>query len=220
MRVMERETLASQLQDLHDGILRMGVLVQEALRKALFALEMRDYTLAQEIIAADATIDAMELAMDELSARIVVVHRPDAADLRELLTTAKITTALERIGDHARHIADKARIITDPLFAETMPVIREMLELDLAMLQDFLTAYVERDSAAAREVAARDDQIDALHRRLSATIVRIMRAHPESLEKGIELVLVNRFLERFGDQITNMCEWVVFTTDADHVELN
>lgn len=217
---MNDKNLVLQLQELHDGILRMGVLVQEGLRKALFALEMHDFDLAREVIDGDAAIDAMERSLDELTILIVQHQRPVAVDLRELLSTAKITGAMERIGDHGRFIAEKARTITDPDFSDQLPLIRQMVEINLTMLQDFLTAYVERDGDFAREIATRDDQIDVIHKELKKQLVLLMTEHPELVEKGIDVVLVNRLLERLGDQITNMCEWVVFTTDADHVELN
>lgn len=217
---MKDKNLVLQLQELHDGILRMGVLVQEGLRKALFALEMHDFDLAREVVDGDAAIDAMERSLDELTISIVQQQRPVAVDLRELLSTAKITGAMERIGDHGRFIAEKARTITDPDFSDQLPLIRQMVEINLTMLQDFLTAYVERDGVFAREIATRDDQIDVIHKELKKQLVLVMTDHPELVEKGIDVVLVNRLLERLGDQITNMCEWVVFTTDADHVELN
>jgi phosphate transport system protein len=217
---MNGKNLVLQLQELHDGILRMGVLVQEGLRKALFALEMHDYDLAREVIVGDAAIDEMERSLDELTVAIVQYQHPVAVDLRELLSTAKITGAMERIGDHSRFIAEKARTITDPQFSTQLPLIRQMVEINITMLRDFLTAYVERDGIFAREIAARDDQIDVIHKELMQQLVGVMSQHPELVQKGIDLVLVNRLLERLGDQITNMCEWVVYTTDADHVELN
>ena len=216
----DQTRLPGELHEMHESILRMGVLVEEALRKAVFALETRDFQLAETIVRDDRRIDALELKIDDQCARIIATERPEARNLRDVLTTIKITSALERIGDHARHIARRARVITDSAFVPTLPTIRNMAECSIAMLQDFLTAYVEGDAEGAREVAARDDEIDRLHRLLAEQTIAIMRSGPDKIEKGVELMLVNRFLERLGDQITNMCELVVFASNADHVELN
>lgn len=213
-------TPSAQLTELHDWILRMGVLVEEALRKALFALETKDYSLAEEVIRDDRRIDAMEREIDDRCNRIVAELRPAGRELRDVLTTIKITSTLERIGDHTRHIANRARVITDRIFVSTLPLIREMTERDIAMLHDFLTSYVEQDAERAMAAAAQDDAIDELHHRLTQRIIAILEEHPQAIEKGMDLMLVGRFLERFGDQITNMCEWVVFSDRAAHVELN
>lgn len=209
-----------ELQELHEGILRMGVLVEEALRKVLYALETRDYDLAEEIIRADRRIDELENWIDDACMQIIVSEHPADRYLRDVLSTAKIGSALERIGDHARHIAGRARVITDSAFIRTLPLIRRMTETNIAMLHDFLTAYIEADADRAREVAARDAEIDRIHDELTDLIVGIMRRAPHTIEKGLELMLVNRFLVRFGDQVTNMCEHVVFVNNADHVQLN
>lgn len=206
--------------EMHDGILRMGVLVEEALQKLLFALEMKDFVLAEEVVEDDRRIDAMEVSIDDLCARIIAVEQPDARDLRDVLMTLKITSALERIGDHARHIARNARVITETTFITLLPLIRKMAEKDISMLHDFLTSYVDQDADRAMEVAARDDEVDILHAEFSEKLVEILRNYPAEVDKGLQLMLVNRFLERFGDHVTNMCEWVVFLRYADHVELN
>lgn len=209
-----------QINEMHDGILRMGVLVEEALRKVIFALETRDFRLAEEIVRDDRRIDALGVQIDDQCSRIIATEHPEEQDLREVVTTIKITSALERIGDHARHIAGRAKVITDSAFVQTLPMIRRMTEQNIGMLQDVLTAYVEGDADQAREVAARDACVDRLHEELTAKIVSIMKSSPDTIENGLELMLVNRFLVRFGDQITNMCELVVFARDARHVELN
>lgn len=212
--------LSAQLQQMHESILRMGVLVEEALRKVLFALETRDYELAEEIVHADRRIDSMEVQIEDTCARIMATQRLKDKSLRDVFSTIKITTGLERIGDHARHIARRARVINDSQFVSTLPTIRSMTDNNIAMLQDFLTAYVESNPDQARRVAARDDEIDRLHSHLTGQLISIMRNNPQSIEDGMQLMLVARFLERFGDQITNMCEFVVYASNADHVQLN
>lgn len=212
--------LPAQLHRMHESILRMGVLVEEALQKVSYALETKDYRLAEEIVHQDRRIDALAIDIDDQCVRIIEEERPEDRHLRDVVTTIKISSALERIGDHARHIAHRARFITDSAFVQTLPTIRAMTDINAAMLQDLLTAYVEADGDRAKDVAARDREVDILHQSLSDQLIRIMKETPDNVENGLELMLVNRFLARFGDQITNMCELVVFAGDARHVELN
>ena len=205
---------------LHQDILRMGTLVEEALRKGLSALEMKDYALADHVVAADRNIDQMQRAIEQQCTRLIAEEHPTGARLREIVTAIKIATTLERLGDHARHLARRARSITDSHYIQTLPIIREMAEIGISMLHDLLTAWVEQNPDRAISVAARDDQLDRLHAQLMGDIVRIIQARPDTIERGVDLLFVNRFLERLGDHVTNMCEWVVFVERAEYVELN
>ncbi|TVR91364.1 MAG: phosphate transport system regulatory protein PhoU [Spirochaetaceae bacterium] len=212
--------ISHEIDAMQQNILRMGARVDTALRKTLAALELHDYDLAAEVIREDSTIDAFQATIEDQCTRIISTAHPDPADLRQLLVGIKISSSLERIGDHARHLARRARVVTDPLFVEALPLVRRMAQIDTDMLHDSLTAYVQRDAGAARAIAARDDEIDALNNQLYRLLIGIMQEHPETIEKGIELMMVNRFLERLGDHVTNICEWIVFATRNEHVELN
>jgi len=212
--------ISHEIDAVQQNILRMGARVDTALRKTLAALELHDYELAAEVTREDFVIDALQATIEDQCMHIISVAHPGSPDLRQLLVGIKLASSLERTGDHARHLARRARVVTDPLFLEAFPVIRRMAQIDTEMLHDSLTAYVKRDAEGACAVAARDDEIDALNSRLHKLLVGIMQAHPETIEKGMELMMVNRFLERLGDHVTNICEWIVFATRNEHVELN
>lgn len=209
-----------EIDAVQQNILRMGARVDTALRKTLAALELHDYELAAEVIAEDYVIDALQATVEDQCTHIISVAHPNPSNLRQLLVGIKLASSLERTGDHARHLARRARVVTDPLFVEALPVIRRMAQIDTEMLRESLTAYVKRDAEAAMAIAARDDEIDELNSRLHKLLVGIMQEHPETIEKGMELIMVNRFLERLGDHVTNICEWIVFATRNEHVELN
>ena len=202
------------------NVLRMGVLVEEALRKSVAVLETEDFTLANEVIDDDRKIDEMQVLIEDHCARIIASERPGARDLRRILTAIKVAAELERMGDHARHLAKRAKTVTDAAFADVLPMVQDMAELGISMLHDGLTAFIDDDATAAVAVSARDDEIDGLHKNVYTELLGIMKNDPELIEKGVELVLVNRFLERLGDHVTNMCESIVFSQRAEHVELN
>ena len=212
--------LREQIDAVQQNILRMGAMVDTALRKTLAALELQDFELAEQVIREDKRIDALQAAIEDQCAAIIATAQPVGADLRQLLVGIKLASSLERTGDHARHLARRARVVTDVLFVDALPLIRRMAEIDVSMLHDSLTAFVERDDRTAREIAARDDKIDALNAQLYTLIMAIMQTHPQTIEKAMELMLVNRFLERLGDHVTNICEWIVFAVRAEHIELN
>ncbi|MFP4441719.1 MAG: phosphate signaling complex PhoU family protein [Spirochaetia bacterium] len=95
-----------------------------------------------------------------------------------------------------------------------------MTQLGINMVHDCITAFVEHDAEKAIEVAARDDEIDSIHKHLFDEVLGIMKDNPDKIAQGASLMFLNRFLERLGDHVTNMCEWVVFAKKGEHVELN
>ncbi|MFW5777137.1 MAG: phosphate signaling complex protein PhoU [Spirochaetota bacterium] len=215
-----RLQLDKQLGDLYQDILKMGALVEEALNKSIEALRNGDAELARSVISGDDAIDELHMDIEDRSTQIIALEQPVATDLRELITATKIGADLERIGDHARHIARVVQTLPAELLAIALPNIEEMARLGTSMVHDSLSAFVEQDPDQARSVATRDDEIDAAHGRLYQSLVDVMRDRPEWIEHGVKLMFLNRYLERLGDHVTNICEWVVFAKTGEHLELN
>lgn len=215
-----RLQLDQQLGELYQQILRMGAMVEEALQKAVEALQTDNQELAELVSAEDAKIDLLHIAIEDMSTQIIALEQPVATDLRELITATKLASDLERIGDHARHIARRVNKLPKEMLEKAVPSIDEMAKVGISMLHDSLSAYVDQDEAKAREVAKKDDAIDAAHKKLYKSLVAMMQEHPEWIEQGVELMFLNRYMERLGDHVTNMCEWVIFARSGEHVELN
>lgn len=215
-----RRHFSKELHQMYQDVLQMGTLVEEALRKALSAVTNRDTALAEEVKAGDHKIDALQFSLDKRCTEIIATEQPVATDLREILVAMKISADLERIGDHARHLVRVMDQLTDTVFRKTLPRFSEMAEKGISMVHDSITAYVNHDADLAREVARRDDEIDEMHRALYQELLGMMASNPDRVETGTALVFLNRFLERLGDHVTNMCEWIVYAKTGEHVELN
>ena len=215
-----RQHFSDELHRMYQDVLHMGTLVEEALRKALTAVTTQDRDLAEQVKEGDQRVDTLQFALDRRCTEIIATEQPVATDLREILVAMKIASDLERIGDHARHLVRVMDQLTDSVFGETMPWFSTMTEKGIAMVHDSVTAYVDHDPGLAREVARRDDEIDELHRGLYKELVGLIASNPDRVETGTALVFLNRFLERLGDHVTNMCEWIVYAKTGEHVELN
>lgn len=208
------------LKALYHEISRMGTLVEEALRKALTALSTANKDLAETVIREDEIVDSLQMTIEDECARLIATEQPVAADLREILTAIKIVTHLERIGDHARHIARVASGDIDERVTNMMPKIREMTEIGISMVHDSIAAFVAQDAEMAKMIAKRDDMVDTLHKSLYQELVDAMEASREKLDPFVEMLFLNRFLERLADHVTGMCEWVIFATKGEHPDLN
>lgn len=210
----------NKLLGLSQHILKMGALVEQSLSRAVAALELNDEELADSVIHGDDQIDAMQAEIEDAGTRLIATEQPVAGDLRMIIAALKLCADLGRIGDHARHLATAVSQIPAPAVAAALPRIQAMAEVGRSMVHDSLTAFVEHDAEAAIAVAARDNQIDEAHHQLYGEILTMMNQRPDQIDAGISLLFVNRFLERLGDHVTNMCKWVVYAIHGEHIELN
>ena len=104
-----------ELSRLKTMIAQMGGLAEEQLAQAIDALSQRDTQLADQVIADDAKIDELELAIEERSVTIIAQRQPMASDLREVMSAIRIASDLERIGDLAKNLAKRTQAMSDSL---------------------------------------------------------------------------------------------------------
>jgi phosphate transport system protein len=92
-----------------------------------------------------------------------------------------------------------------------------MASIAQGMLRDALDAYVRRDVALAQRVLDADDSLDALKTQVFRELLDFMLQDPNTIQPGLDLILVSRHLERIGDHATNIAEDVIFMVLAKDV---
>ena len=97
-----------ELGQLKDKLFKMGLLVEEAIRKSIEALTKRDSKLAEKVIDDDQRINILEIEIDEFGHELIALRQHTAVDLRFITMVLKINSDLERAGDQAVNIAEKA----------------------------------------------------------------------------------------------------------------
>lgn len=203
-----------QIADLKHELLLMSGRAEEIIRKAVESLMSRDAALADEVITDDATIDRMEIDVEEACVQLLALQQPLAGDLRLITAALKISSDLERMGDHAVNIAGCAKQLASKAPVKPLADLQELAEKSIGMLRDSLDAFVRGDAEAARLLVRRDDEVDQLNRQMFAELMRRMIADPQQVERSMTLVLVGRNLERVADLATNVAEEVVFIAEA------
>jgi phosphate transport system protein len=215
-----REALDLQENEIKDAVLRMGALVEEAIREASRSLVDHDAELALDVIKADARINDAQREVSRLISVTIATQNPVARDLRYLLTLDHVTYELERIGDHAASLAKQVRkLAPEPPLAEYVK-LPEMAERAAVLVHGVLRALVDADAVAAREVAVLDDDIDRLYHATFDEVVDLMRADPGNVERGTRIIIASHYLERIGDRSTNIAEDIVYLVTGDVEDLN
>jgi phosphate transport system protein len=215
-----REALDREEALIKDAVLRMGTLVEEAIRTASTALQTHDSELALRIIKGDAIINEAQRSVTRLISVTIATQSPVARDLRYLLTLDHVMYELERIGDHASSVAKAAiKLAPEPPLSDYVH-LPEMAERCAVLVHGVLRALVDADAVAAREIAVQDDEIDRLYHATFDEVVALMRQDPANVERGTRIIIASHYLERIGDRSTNIAEDIVYLVTGDVEDLN
>ena len=210
---MERH-FHQDLISLQDRLGEMAARAETALTKAMEALKRRDSNLAREVIDEDMAIDRIELDVERQCLDFLGLQQPVARDLRFIVAAIRVSTYLERIGDHAVNIAQSALKVAGLPQADRLEDVSTMSERTIGMLRDAVSAWLHHDAAMARRVCARDAEIDTLKAQIFAKFSSLMVHDPAFVPRALELVLASRNLERVADLATNIAEEAIFVTEA------
>ncbi|MGD2126313.1 MAG: phosphate signaling complex protein PhoU [Desulfobacteraceae bacterium] len=198
-------------------ILSLGAMVEERVRMANRAIELRDGSLAKRIIKTDYEIDELEVEVEEECLKVLALHQPVAVDLRFLVAVIKINNDLERIGDQAVNIAERVKSISKRQRLELSLDYGLMAEKAASMLRMSLDSLVNLDLDLAFQVLVLDDEVDEMAREMYDYIKREMQKKPDAAGYLINFLFISRHLERIGDHSTNIAEEVIYLIEGEIV---
>jgi phosphate transport system protein len=208
-----------QLGTLKQRLLDMSGKAESLVDLSVEAVLARDRGKEEAVIAADREVDALEVEIEQRAINLLALQQPMARDLRFIIAAIKISSDLERVGDHAVNIAQSAArlgalgatIIPDPQ-------LEDMARRARQMLGDALDAFVRADGALGRAVCRADDQVDALHDGVFRIMLTHMMENPQTISAAMELFLVSRNLERVADLATNIAEDAVYLAEGKQIK--
>jgi len=207
-----------ELDQLKTMVSQMGGLAEEQLDKALRALNGGDVKLIEEVETSDTILDQMERDVEQLSMTMFARRAPLADDLREIVAAIKMTTLIERMGDHAKNIGKRARDMINEGAFTVPPLLTTMADEARGMISNVMDAYVRRDADAAIAVWEHDEHLDSLHSAASRDIISRMMEQPETLNFMTHHLMIAKNLERIGDQATNVAELVHYAITGKELD--
>ena len=213
---MQHEHISKQfdteLETVRSRVLQMGGLVEEQIVNSIEALIDGNLNLADEVVARDLQVNAMEVEIDEACAHIIARRQPTAGDLRMVMTVIKTITDLERIGDEADKIARMSKLIyqTDRLSIPRFTEIKAMSVIVVEMLRKSLDAFARLDLAAAVQVPRQDRQVDDEFSSCMRHLITFMMEDPRTISTSLDVLFAAKAVERIGDHAKNMSEYVVY----------
>ena len=201
------------LEAIRSRLMHMGGLVESHIRTGIAAYLDGDVERAAPVIAGDAKVNELELAIDDDLRHVIVRRQPAATDLRLIMAVSKTVTDLERIGDEAAKIARMAKEIHTSAAKMTRPRLATMAhvsEISCGMLRKALDAFARLDAAAAARVIGEDAAIDTEFRAILRQLVTFMMEDPRTISTSLHIVWVAKAFERIGDHAKNIAEYVIY----------
>ena len=198
-----------ELQKLNGALLEMGEMIRMAIGGAVAALLEHDHDRARSIIAYDEEIDKQNRQIEQQCYSLLLSQQPVAGDLRMVSAALKMTTDMERIGDHAADISEIELMLEKltPLYNDHL---RQMATETSVMLMKSIESFAEKDEKKAQWVIDRDDVVDDLFDTVKNELIDAIHQDSANGEQATDLLMAAKYFERIGDHATNIAEWAIF----------
>jgi phosphate transport system protein len=198
-----------ELRELRNMIAEMGGYAEKSVIESIDALMKRDTALAQQVIALDGVIDALQRSVEERAIVVIARRQPLALDLREIVSAIRVSNDLERIGDLGKNIAKRVIALEGRMQpSRIFSGFDHLAELVLEQLKQVLDAFAEKDVREALAVWRNDGAIDALYTSLFRELLTYMMEDPRNIGFCTHLLFTAKNIERIGDHATNIAETV------------
>jgi phosphate transport system protein len=205
-----RDAYHEDLDAITDQLVEMAGLVGSMMGRATTALLDADLALAEGVISADDTVDALYAQVEKLALDLLARQQPVASDLRVLITSLRMVADLERMGDYAMHVAKLARrrYPDKAIPPELRSTVLEMGQVAQQIVEKAGSVIAGRDVSLALELEDDDDVMDDYQKKLFTRLLSDERR--VSVEAAIDVTLCGRYYERFADHAVSVARRVVF----------
>lgn len=202
------------LADLKKRLVQMSALAETMIGDAVRVLVDRDGTPIPEIRRMEDEVNRMQVEVDETCFTLIALHQPAAGDLRFILGAIKTNAELERLADEAINVCNKAeRLLREPPL-RPFEIVPRMAAIAREMVKNGIDAFIALDTAKAREVLRRDDEVDRLKVEATGILLDHIAADPACVQHALALILAVRNIERTADHATNIAENAIFVAEG------
>ena len=216
---MTRTVFTQNMQEIQEEMLALGSMVEKAIGRSVEALRTQNVDMARAVIRYDEEINNKRWTIEEECTMVIATQAPLARDLRYIFAIAHIATELERMADYAQGIAKLTIETAGVPLLKPLTDLPRMASLGRELLGEALDAFVEQDAAKARQIAARDDEVDDLYDQVYRELLTFMISDPSTVPRATHLLWIAHNLERIADRVTNICERTIFSVTGKIEEL-
>lgn len=213
---MMREAFHDDLAAINTSLVDMAEFVKGSMERATTALLTADLSMAEKVIEDDNRVDAMQHDLDDRTMQVIARQAPVAGDLRQLISSLRMSADFERMGDFAHHIARIARM-RYPIAAvpeELHSTINELGSTVTKLISKVSRLLQTRDLVLVFEIERDDDDVDRLHRKLFMILLDEKWNH--GIETAIDTTLLGRYYERCADHAVSVARRMHFSVTGEY----
>ena len=194
------------LYSLRNDVLMMSSLTDRIFHTAFEGLLNRDSGLCDQVVADDEEIDSLEKQVDQDGVSLLIRFHPVASDMREVISTMKVSANLERIADQSVTVARRAKHVNERPALPELALLKPPYRLAITIFRDSIRAFADADYELARTLKMKDRELDALTDDVTERLLERATSDSELVPSYVDLIFVARALERIGDHATNIAE--------------
>jgi len=208
------------LKEISNGVINMGDEVLGALNNIETLLKNNDHELAKKIIKNDLIINDLGQSVENKVFNILASRQPMAIDLRIVFSAVKISLYLERCGDMCKGISNRVLKgdLNEAQSPETISLLVNMCSMVHSNLRIVMEDYSKKECDNSVKVWKSDSEIDSLYSEILMDILNSIKTNPDATDALVPLLFIARYLERVGDQATNVAEETYFVVTGEDLE--
>ena len=202
-------------------VTQMATLVEEQYKLLYHVVDTGSPATTEDILENEPKLDNYDAEIRDAVITLITLRSPVAVDLRDILTSLRISTDLERLGDYAKNIAMRVATLEEIPETSVKNDILRLLNLVQVQLTKVIDAYVSTDLTKAKEVIKNDVEIDKTYNAIYEKIVDVIKGKVSKLRllTYTKLLFAIKTLERAGDHIENVAEEIHFIVTGEHIDL-
>ncbi len=213
------EKSQAELEQLHRSVVEFGTFATDMLRESIDAFEAQDTGQAISVAQQKRELKAMFVPIEDALFQYLALYHPVAKDMREIAASIRIIYNLERVGRMGYDIAETTSILSKCCGLRESSTLVSMGRLVIAMLEDAINAFEERSTTKIVSMRDRDKEVDALYCQVLTEFIGRMQDEKDDVPILTRYVIIDRYLERCGDQACNMAEMIVYMITGERVEI-
>lgn len=209
-----RSYFDKQLELLNNEMLNMSDMCEDAISQAISALLNGDRMKAVGLKKSVDQINQQERYIENICVKLLMQQQPVARDLRTISAAMKMVTDMDRIAIQSGDIADIIAVGNIKPSAETES-LKEMADAVRKMVTMSIEAFVNKDISSAKEVLAFDDVVDEYFDNIKKELIEKLKNNQANGELILDLLMIDKYLERIGDHAVNIGKWVIFSINGE-----
>jgi phosphate transport system protein len=216
---IQKENAMQQIRNLFDDLSKVVLLQLDLLEKIINGgITAIPEDVMKELNENEELIDKYEISISEEIIDTIVLQKPVASDLRQVMAIYQMVANLERIGDSVMNIVRYIPRIQDiEVYMKMSEVITNMFMASVSMVQKSILSFVTSDKEEAIWTIKNDEVVDEMNHKLIRKAIKKSDVSEDTQQLLFTFIQMNSIIstiERIADHATNIAEASIYAIEG------